>query len=76
MDDRLLASDALLRKDPVCSVLEAEWAPGHGWTGAEILFPTGVGTPNHPTHIASLYQLRHPDPVLVRVVILLLYELV
>jgi len=63
-------------KDSVRRVLEADWTPEHGWTGAEILFPTGVRTPNRPTHTDSIYQLRHPRPFLVRVIILFLYKLV
>ena len=47
-------------KDPVPIVQEAGWAPGPVWTGAEILAPTGIRSPELPTHSQSLYRLRYP----------------
>ena len=44
-------------KDPVPIVQEAGWAT---WQGAEILAPTGIGSPDRPASCQSLYQLRCP----------------
>jgi hypothetical protein len=43
------------RKDPVSIVQEAVRAPGPVWTGAENLTPTGIRSPDHPSHSQSLY---------------------
>ena len=50
------------RKDTVCIVQEAVWAPGPVWTGAENLAPTGIRSPDPPTHSESLYRLSYHDP--------------
>jgi hypothetical protein len=42
-------------KEPVPIVLEAEWAPGPVWTGAENLAPTGIQSPDRPPRSDSLY---------------------
>jgi len=46
-------------KNPVPIVQEAGWAPGPVWTGEENLSPTGIQSPDRPTHSQSLYQ-RYP----------------
>jgi hypothetical protein len=48
-------------KDPVPIVQEAGWVPGPVWTGAENLAPTGIRSPDRPSHSQSLYRLRYPD---------------
>ena len=45
-------------RDPVPVVQEAGWAPGHVWTGAENLAPTGIRSPDRPARSESLYRLR------------------
>jgi hypothetical protein len=47
-------------KDPVPIVLEAGWAPGPVWTGAENFVPTGIRSPDRPAHSQSLYRLHYP----------------
>jgi hypothetical protein len=37
-------------KDPGPIVLEAGWAPGPVWTGAENLASTGIRSPDRPAH--------------------------
>ena len=37
-------------KDLVPIVLEAGWAPGQVWRGAENLAPTGIPSPDRPAH--------------------------
>ena len=49
-----------LGKDPVPIVLEAGWAPGPVWTGAEILALTGIRSPDRPARSQSLYRLHYP----------------
>jgi hypothetical protein len=49
------------KREPVPIVLEAGWAPGLVWTGAQNR-PTGIRTPNHPARSDSLRRLRYPDP--------------
>ena len=52
-------------KDPVPIVQEAGWAPGPVWTGAENLAPTGIRSPDRPSHSQSLYRLSYTgQPVL------------
>jgi len=47
-------------KEPVITVQEAGWAPGPVWTGAENFAPpTGIRSPDRPTHGQSLYRLRY-----------------
>jgi hypothetical protein len=46
-------------KDLVPIVQEAGWAPGPVWTGAEILAPTRIRSPDRPAHSQLLYQLRY-----------------
>ena len=46
-------------KDPIPIVLEAGWAPGPVWTGAENLAPTGIGSPDRPARSQSQYRLRY-----------------
>jgi len=47
-------------KDPIPIVQEAEWAPGPVWTGAEILAPTDIRSPDGPARSQSLYRLSYP----------------
>jgi hypothetical protein len=47
-----------LAKDPV-SIVQAVWAPGPVWTGAEILIHTGIRSPDRPARSQSLYWLRY-----------------
>jgi len=49
-------------RDPVPIVQEAGWASGQVWTGAEILTPIGIRSPDRPNPSESLYQLRYPGP--------------
>jgi hypothetical protein len=50
-----------LQKDLIPIIVpEAGWAPGPVWTGAENLAPTGIRSPEHPTHSQSLYRLSYP----------------
>jgi len=42
-------------KDTVPIVLEAGWAPGPFWTGAEHLAPTEIQFPDHPACSELLY---------------------
>ena len=49
-------------KDPVPIVMEAEWAPGPVWKGAENLAPTRIRSPERPACSESLYRLRYPGP--------------
>jgi hypothetical protein len=46
-------------KDPVF-IVQAGWAPGLVWTGAEYFVPTRIRYPGHPARSQSLYQLRYP----------------
>jgi hypothetical protein len=48
------------RENPVPTVLEAGWAPGPVWTGAEKLAPTRIRSPDHPARSQSLYRLSYP----------------
>ena len=43
-------------------VQEAGWAPGLVWTGAEILAPTGIRSPDLPDRSELLYRLSYPGP--------------
>ena len=53
------------RKDPVPVALEAVWAPGPVWTGAENLAPpTGIRSPDRPAPSESLYRLSYPGPII------------
>ena len=52
-----------LGKGPVPIILEAGWAPGPVWTGAEDLAPTGIRSPDRPARSESLYRLSYPDPL-------------
>ena len=52
----------LRESDPVPIGLEAEWAPGAVWTGAENLAPTGIRSPDHVARGESLYRLSYPGP--------------
>ena len=47
-------------KDPAPLVQEAGWASGPVWTGAEILAPIGIRSPDRPARRQSLYRLRYP----------------
>jgi hypothetical protein len=47
-------------KDPVPILQKAGWAPGPVWTGAEILAPTGIRSPDRPARSKSLYRLSYP----------------
>jgi hypothetical protein len=49
---------------PVPIVLEAGWAPGPVWTGAEIVGPrTEIRSPDRPPRNELLYELRYPGAV-------------
>ena len=37
-----------------------------GWTGAKILAPTGIQSPGRPARSVSLYQLRYPGPMYIK----------
>ena len=43
-------------KDPVPIVQEEGWVLGTVWTGAKNLAPTGIRSPESPTHSKSLYH--------------------
>ena len=47
-------------KDLVPIVQEAGRAPGPVQTGAEILAPAGIRSPDCPAHSQSLYRLSYP----------------
>ena len=47
-------------KDAEPIVQEAGWAPGPVCTDTENLAPTGIRSPDRPTHSQSLYRLRYP----------------
>jgi hypothetical protein len=47
-------------KNTLSIVLEAGWATGSVWTGAENLAPTGIRSPDRPAPSQSLYRLRYP----------------
>jgi len=49
-------------RDPVPIVREAVWAPGSVRTGAEILAPSGIRSPDRPPRSELLYILRCPGP--------------
>jgi hypothetical protein len=49
-------------RDPVPIVLEAVWAPGPVWTGAENLAPTGIRSSDRPARSESQYRLSYPGP--------------
>ena len=40
--------------------IEAGWAPGPVWTGAENLTPTCIRSPDRPAGSQSLYRLSYP----------------
>ena len=52
-------------KDTVPIVEEAGWAPRPIWTGAKILVPTGIRSPDRPARSQSLYRLRYPAHTIV-----------
>jgi len=49
-------------KDPVPIVLEAGWAPGSVWTGAENLALNGIRSPDRPARSELQYRLRYRGP--------------
>jgi len=49
-------------KDPVPIVQEAGWAPGPVWTAAENLAPTGIQSPDHPSHSSAAIRTTLPGP--------------
>ena len=49
-------------REPVAIVQEAGWASGPVLMASENLAPTGIRSPDRPTHRESLYQLRYSDP--------------
>ena len=51
-------------KDTVPILLEAGWASGPVWTGAENLAPTGIRSPDRPARRQSLYRLSYPALVM------------
>ena len=53
-------------KEPVPIVQEAGWAPGPVWTGAENLASTGIRSPDRPSRSQSLYRLRYPPTVFIK----------
>ena len=48
-------------REPVPIVQEAGWPAGPVWTGAENLAPTGIRSPDRPSHSQSLFRQRYPD---------------
>jgi hypothetical protein len=50
-------------KDPLPIVLEAGWAPGPVWTGAENLAPTGIRSPDRPipTSLPGPHTVHKPS---------------
>jgi hypothetical protein len=52
------------RELPNTYCMEASWAPGSTWTGAGNLSPTGIRSPNRPTHSETLYRLSYRGPQL------------
>jgi hypothetical protein len=57
-------------KDSLPIVLEAGWAPGPVWAGAENLAPTGIRPPDRPARSQSLYRLRYPVHTTTRNIVL------
>jgi hypothetical protein len=51
-------------RDAVHITQEDGWALGPVWTGAEILVPTGILSPDRPARSESLHRLRYPGPTL------------
>jgi hypothetical protein len=47
---------------PGTNYIEAEWASGLIWTGAENLALVGIRSPNRPARNKSLYRLRYSGP--------------
>jgi hypothetical protein len=48
------------KKDPVPILQGAGWASELGWTGAEIIAPTGIRSPDRQARRQSLYRLHYP----------------
>ena len=46
------------------TVKEVGWAPGPGWTEAEILVTIEISSPDHPARSESLYLLSYQGPSL------------
>ena len=47
------------KREQVTTVMEAGWAPGSIWTGAENLIPpAGIRSPDRPARSQSLHRLR------------------
>ena len=44
-------------RDAVAIVQKADRVPGHVWTDAENLFPTGIRSTDRPVRSESLYRL-------------------
>jgi hypothetical protein len=51
----------LQERDLVPILQEAGWAPGPVWTGAEILAPTGIRSPDRLACSESLYRRSYPN---------------
>ena len=49
-------------KDPTPIILEAGWAPGPVWAGAENLYTTGIRSSDRAAHSESPYRLSYPGP--------------
>ena len=47
-------------RDPIPILVEAVWAPGPVWTGAENLAPIRIRSPDPPGCSESLYRLSYP----------------
>jgi hypothetical protein len=60
-------------KDPVPIVQEAGRAPGPVWTGAENLAPTGIRSPDRPSHSQSLYWLSYPAHFCTNIIPVIIY---
>jgi hypothetical protein len=60
MDKRHAPAAFYFGKDPVPILQKAGWAPERAWTGAEILAPTGIRSPDYPARSKSLYRLSYP----------------
>jgi len=54
-------------RDPVPIVQEAVWASWSVWTVAENLTPIGIRFPDRPARIESLYRLRYPSLLYLRI---------
>ena len=54
------------REGPGTHCIEAGWAPGPVWTGAENLAPTRIKSPDRPSRNESLYRLNYRSPLQIK----------